>query len=250
MGICDISADYEGSIEMTSRFTSIEEPFLIYDALSKGWKEKIAEASGPGDILFHCVDHLPAEMPKEASNYFGQNMLPFVEAIVDSNFNAPWEEQTDLPTEIRNAVITCHGELTPNYKYIAELRKRNEDLANQNEEFEKEAAKIKRDSGLQRSMSTATLTMMGHLFDTKFFNNSLDILEKQNIKFRVLELRIGTTTEEPSSVTIQVMARDAAAFNQALDQVTKLGQEAGVEISEAQSGPSLSHHFIVMESKQ
>ena len=31
-GISDISADFEGSIEFTSIFTSIEEPFLIYDA--------------------------------------------------------------------------------------------------------------------------------------------------------------------------------------------------------------------------
>lgn len=31
LGVCDISADYQGSIEFTSRFTSIEEPFLVYD---------------------------------------------------------------------------------------------------------------------------------------------------------------------------------------------------------------------------
>jgi len=122
MGICDVSADYEGSIEMTSRFTSIEEPFLVYDALSKGWKEKISEASGSGDILFHCVDHLPAEMPKEASNYFGSNMLPFVEGIVNSPTNEPFEESNTLPAEIKNAVITANGQLTPNFKYIQILR--------------------------------------------------------------------------------------------------------------------------------
>lgn len=32
IGVCDISADYKGSIEFTRRFTSIEEPFIIYDA--------------------------------------------------------------------------------------------------------------------------------------------------------------------------------------------------------------------------
>mmetsp|Transcript_14194 Transcript_14194/g.24130 ORF Transcript_14194/g.24130 Transcript_14194/m.24130 type:complete len:186 (-) Transcript_14194:739-1296(-) len=31
MGVCDISADYEGCIEFTKRFTSIDEPFLVYD---------------------------------------------------------------------------------------------------------------------------------------------------------------------------------------------------------------------------
>ena len=45
MGVCDISADYEGSIEFTSRFTSIEEPFLLYDAVNEEFKEKIDEAN-------------------------------------------------------------------------------------------------------------------------------------------------------------------------------------------------------------
>ena len=31
LGACDISADYEGSIEFTKRFTSIDEPFLLWD---------------------------------------------------------------------------------------------------------------------------------------------------------------------------------------------------------------------------
>lgn len=31
MGVCDISADYEGSIEFTSEFTNIEEPFLVWN---------------------------------------------------------------------------------------------------------------------------------------------------------------------------------------------------------------------------
>lgn len=70
MGVCDISADAEGSIEFTSRFTSIEEPFLLYNAVTQKFKEKIGEMA-EHDVLFHSVDHLPAEMPREASNHFG-----------------------------------------------------------------------------------------------------------------------------------------------------------------------------------
>ena len=36
-------------------------------------------------ILFHSVDHLPAEMPKEASNHFGSQLIPFVKAVATSN---------------------------------------------------------------------------------------------------------------------------------------------------------------------
>ena len=71
LGVCDISADYMGSVEFTSRFTSIENPFLLYDPVSEEFFEKMDEAN-ERTILFHSVDHLPAEMPKEASNHFGE----------------------------------------------------------------------------------------------------------------------------------------------------------------------------------
>ncbi len=61
------------------------------------------------DILFTSVDHLPAEMPVEASRHFGNRLLPFVKEIVKSDFKLPFEMQTDLPLEIKNAVICAHG---------------------------------------------------------------------------------------------------------------------------------------------
>lgn len=70
MGVCDISADYMGSIEFTTQFTSIEQPFLLYDPVREEFYDKMNDANEV-TILFHSVDHLPAEMPKEASNHFG-----------------------------------------------------------------------------------------------------------------------------------------------------------------------------------
>lgn len=43
MGVTDISADYEGSCALTTRFTSIEEPFLLYDPISETHLEKIGD---------------------------------------------------------------------------------------------------------------------------------------------------------------------------------------------------------------
>jgi len=37
------------------------------------FKEKFEEIND-NCILFHSVDHLPAEMPKEASNHFGEQL--------------------------------------------------------------------------------------------------------------------------------------------------------------------------------
>jgi alpha-aminoadipic semialdehyde synthase len=117
LGVCDISADYMGSIEFTSRFNSIEYPFLVYDAVKETFFEKISEAT-EHSILYHCVDHLPAEMPKEASNHFGEKLFPFVEAVVNSNQAIKADDSTDLPEEILGAIICSHGELTKRYKYI------------------------------------------------------------------------------------------------------------------------------------
>lgn len=138
MGVCDISADYEGSIEFTERFTSIEEPFLVWDAVEEIFKEKIEEAN-ENCILFHSVDHLPAEMPKEASNHFGEQLYQFVVQVAKSDINKPFADQKgDLPLEIYNACILCNGELTPNYAYIAELRALNEKMKKQQDELKVE----------------------------------------------------------------------------------------------------------------
>ena len=91
MGVCDISADYEGSIEFTENFTSIEEPFLVYDAVNEEFLPKIDQANN-NCILFHSVDHLPAEMPKEASNHFGEQLYQFVTRVANSDINKPFLE--------------------------------------------------------------------------------------------------------------------------------------------------------------
>ena len=51
-----------------------------------------------------------------------------------------------------------------------------------------------------------TIVISGHLFDTKFFNTFINILEKNNVDFRVIEWIIGQNVSKPSQVTIQVFA--------------------------------------------
>lgn len=52
MGFTDISADFEGSIEVTRRFSEIEQPFHLYCPKTRKLKEKISEYE-EGDILYH-----------------------------------------------------------------------------------------------------------------------------------------------------------------------------------------------------
>ena len=190
MGVTDISADYEGSIEFTTKFTSIEEPFLLYNPIKMNFKKKIGEMA-PEDILFHSVDHLPAEMPKEASHHFGSKLLPFVHSIVSSDINKPFEEQRkELPIEIYNAIICAGNKLTPLYEYIEKLRALNERL---NED----------ESSSSVGMQGFTLQLVGHLFDKRIFNRILDMFENNGVTFRVVSWQFGQTTQDETSVVMQ-----------------------------------------------
>jgi len=146
---------------------------------------------GENDILFHSVDHLPAEMPKEASNHFGSKLLPFVQQVVKSDFSKPFAQQDDLPEEVKNAVIVAHGELTPDYEYIKHLREANEMVA----------ARKRADSN-NAEAGGFTLSLSGHLFDTKVLNKTLDICEKHNLKFRVIEWEVGNKVNQDTQVVI------------------------------------------------
>ena len=183
MGVTDISADYEGSVEFTSHFTSIEEPFMLYNSVTGEFRNKINEEMQENDILFTSVDHLPAEMPKEASNHFGSKLMPFVEAVVRSDFSKPFAEQSDLPEEIYNAIITAHGSLTPDYQYIQMMREANEAVS---EKTDTESF----------NLQGFTVCLIGHLFDNHSFSKCIDACEQNGVNFRVIEWAIGQSENQ------------------------------------------------------
>lgn len=239
LGVCDISADYMGSIEFTSVFTSIENPFLLYHPIKEEFFNNMSDAD-ENTILFHSVDHLPAEMPKEASNHFGERLMPFVKAVVDSDPSLPFAEQSDLPTEIKNAIICTHGELTPDYKYIMDLRLIREQAKRHQEEY---MAKVKEAEGkrssLRRGIKFDTVVFQGHLFDTKFFNKLIDKLEECQVEFRVVEWEVGNKVDHKSQVTMQLMAKDHDLMDTCKDTVESLAQFHKIEIFQG-TGPDFN----------
>eukprot|EP00347_Sterkiella_histriomuscorum_P023953 403332813 len=242
LGVCDISADYMGSIEFTTQFTSIENPFLLYEPIKEEFFEKMQDATD-NTILFHSVDHLPAEMPKEASNHFGEKLLPFVKQVVNSDPNLPFEEQNDLPPEIRNAVICAHGKLTPAYEYIEELRKIRQQAKKHQEDYMNKVKEAERKtSSLRRGMRFATVVFQGHLFDTKFFNKLIDILEENKIDFRVVEWEVGNQSAKSSQVTLQLFAQDTESMDRSKETIEKLAAIHKIEIFEG-TGPAFENQI-------
>jgi len=124
LGVCDITCDLKGSIELLQKFTTIENPFYTIDPITNIIEEdfnKMSESS----ILYHAVDHLPAEMPIDASKHFSDKLTPFIDKIFEIEYPSNYLEKAveinkHLPAEILNACETWNGNLMPKYVYLYE----------------------------------------------------------------------------------------------------------------------------------
>ncbi|MCK9205314.1 MAG: bifunctional lysine ketoglutarate reductase /saccharopine dehydrogenase family protein [Bacteroidales bacterium] len=111
--IGDISCDVEGSIECTMKPAKIEEPLFVYDPD----KETISDGHQGKGMLVMAVDILPAEIPRDSSNGFGDVLVNFVKPIADADFSVHFDD-LELPRPIKKGLILHNGELTPEFKYI------------------------------------------------------------------------------------------------------------------------------------
>jgi alpha-aminoadipic semialdehyde synthase len=114
--IGDISCDIEGAIEATIRSTDPGSPIYVYDP---GSGEITDGYAGPGPVIM-AVDILPSELPRESSTEFSQVLRGFVPGITGAEFSAEFAD-LDLPSPIKRAVISHRGELTPDYRYLAQF---------------------------------------------------------------------------------------------------------------------------------
>ncbi|XP_053261597.1 alpha-aminoadipic semialdehyde synthase, mitochondrial [Podarcis raffonei] len=121
VAICDISADTGGSIEFMTECTTIDSPFCMYDADQHIIHDSV-EGSG---ILMCSIDNLPAQLPIESTECFGDMLFPYIEEMLLSEASEPLESQNYSPV-VRDAVIASNGSLTDKYKYIQKLRERRE----------------------------------------------------------------------------------------------------------------------------
>ncbi|NXP10636.1 AASS protein, partial [Thinocorus orbignyianus] len=121
LAICDISADTGGSIEFMTECTTIDSPFCMYDADQHIIHDSV-EGSG---ILMCSIDNLPAQLPIEATEYFGDMLFPYIEEMLVSEGSEPLESQKYSPV-VRDAVIASNGSLTAKYEYIQKLRESRE----------------------------------------------------------------------------------------------------------------------------
>ena len=111
--IADITCDPNGSVECTVKCTDSGMP--AFRVFPKGKKTEDGHL-GEGIIVL-AVDNLPAELPRDASEFFSRSLTPFVPGILQADFDKPLDK-CGLPPEIKRAVIVYKGKLAPDFEYL------------------------------------------------------------------------------------------------------------------------------------
>jgi alanine dehydrogenase len=104
--VADISCDVHGPIPCTVRASTIADPFYAYNPYLEVEEPAF---SRPANITVMAVDNLPGELPRDASQDFGKQLIQ--NALQDLFYNME-------SAMIRRATITENGELTPYYSYL------------------------------------------------------------------------------------------------------------------------------------
>lgn len=72
-----------GSIDFLSKFSTIDEPFLLYNPEEyKFTKDYKTNTNG---ILYDSIENMPTQFPVDASELFGKHLYPFIMNILESD---------------------------------------------------------------------------------------------------------------------------------------------------------------------
>lgn len=106
--VADISCDVDGPIACTIKASTIADPFFGY--LPSEHKE--VSYTHPASIMVMSVDNLPCELPRDASEGFGET---FMEHVIPAFFN------NDKDGILARAKMTENGKLTPRFAYLQDF---------------------------------------------------------------------------------------------------------------------------------
>jgi len=106
--VADVSCDIDGPVASTIRPSTIADPFYGYHPKS----EREIAFDDPEAITVMAVDNLPCELPKDASEGFGEM---FLEHVMPAFFN------NDKDQILERAKMTENGKLTPRFSYLRDF---------------------------------------------------------------------------------------------------------------------------------
>lgn len=104
--IADVTCDINGSIPSTTRPSTITEPFYGYNPDTE---QVVDNAFGHEVITVMAVDNLPCELPRDASESFGKELIEKVIPALQGN---------DTDGRIERGSICKNGKLMPRFEYL------------------------------------------------------------------------------------------------------------------------------------
>ncbi len=116
VAVCDVSCDLEGSMEFTTEATTIDHPLFFFDPASGLSAQEPGPSLGQMSIAVCSIDHLPAELPRSASEFFSGQLTPFLKAVATTAVGG------ELQPELQKAIICENGALAPRFAHITQLR--------------------------------------------------------------------------------------------------------------------------------
>ncbi len=114
----DISCDIEGGFEGTLRISYIDRPFYVFDPFKNTATDGV-KGKGPAIL---AIDHLPTEIPRDASEYFSERLMTFVPEIAKADFTGSFAD-VKLSDDVKRSVILWQGKFTEPFEYIADFQK-------------------------------------------------------------------------------------------------------------------------------
>lgn len=103
--VADVSCDIDGPVATTIRPSTIADPIYGYHP----GREEEVDFKDPEAVVVMAVDNLPCELPKDASEGFGDM---FLEHVIPAFFN------NDMDGVLERARMTQDGKLTTRYAYL------------------------------------------------------------------------------------------------------------------------------------
>ena len=103
--VADVSCDINGPVACTLKPSTIADPIYGYNPIT----ELVDDYKKENVITVMAVDNLPCELPKDASEDFGAEMMKYIFPCLLTN---------DPDKIIERATICKNGSLTKNFKYL------------------------------------------------------------------------------------------------------------------------------------
>jgi len=103
--VADISCDVDGPLASTLRASTIENPIYGYDPQTG----KEVDFKNDTAVAVMAIDNLPSELPKDASDGFGEM---FLQHVIPAFYN------NDKDGILQRAKITENGKLTKRFSYL------------------------------------------------------------------------------------------------------------------------------------